>query len=239
MCEFNSSYGDFATPGAVQIHGQTAGDDILCGNKSCTRDNTGSTTECGDPSGGKQLSYDRFGCQMIDTKFTSWQTLSGDANSGKLSGSGWNAIGAALNPTNYDPNGALYLPSISLTAADIEAGSTTTYPICDSNHRWICESGSGGATPYVVVYQYEGNFTADTNNKNYQEETTPSDTPVPIFNVVCDSTGAGWAFPCSDQTNFSHITNYNVTANVFESLDSGQVSEPIIVGDWFSGDVPE
>ena len=185
---------------------------------------------------GKQWNYDRFGCQMVDTTFHAVR------HHGYIS---TRAIGKSSTRSGHQSDvlrsqRCSHLPTINLTETahnTIDAGSTNTYPSCEnSGHRWICPNADGGKTPNVVVYQEEGNFTADKNNHNYLQVTTPDDTPIPIFIVVCDTTGAGWAFPCSDQNTGSTILSADVNAHVPTSLDSSTVTETIIKEDWLSGD---
>jgi hypothetical protein len=203
------------------IHGHTGGDDIVCGNNACTSDSVGSTTQCGDPSG-KRLDFDRFGCQMVDNNFD----FNGDAKTVPFIAS---LKGVAINPTAYDPNGAVYVPTTFLYTGDILPRSTQNRPVCGSNNRWSC-ANSNGSTPNLVVYQAEGNFVIQKG----QRQIVTIGSNVPVFWIVCDDVGGGWAFPCSD-TTASNSMPFISTEDKTQSLDNGKVSEGFIKNDWLSG----
>jgi hypothetical protein len=163
----------------------------------------------------------------------------------------WWSTGVAINPTAYDPNNALYLPTANLRAADIEPSQDT--PQCDASQHWNCKNGAN-----IIVYQYNGTLTQSTDASHaglYEEavphyspsqfrEVSPSDfiSPqawnpgsayVPVFWVICSSDG-GWAFPCSDP--YSSVNMPIITPdNQSQSLNSNQVDEKTIVKDWLSG----
>ncbi|HEX3641682.1 MAG TPA: hypothetical protein VHV10_10355, partial [Ktedonobacteraceae bacterium] len=180
-CVSDNASGHDGDDPKTPIHAQVGGDDIVCGNGACANDNTGTTTECGDPTG-KQLAYDRFGCQMVNDSF------SVNADHSILPTITASMKGIAINPTAYDPAGAIYLPTTFLTVADIEATSTKQWPTCAQNHRWSCPDDNG-TTPSVVVYTYRGDF--DWENEQYQVTTRTEN--VPMFYVVCDTINGGWA----------------------------------------------
>jgi hypothetical protein len=144
------------------------------------------------------------------------------------------------------------LPTLNLRDGDIDPSQTR--PVCSANNRWSCSNASGGQ-PSIVVHQYQGNFTKNkdgtevtmpTGGPNQVHEQngtiwkgkkgwTPGSQPVPIFWVVCDDVGGGWAFPCSDQNASSNMP-FITTEKNSQSLDNGQVSEEFIKSDWLSGD---
>src|SRR5437660_10235825 len=71
--------------------------------------------------------------------------------------------GVAINPTAYNPNGALYLLTASYNsngagAVTIDAGSTAVSPTCDTTlNRWTC-AAQDGVIPNVVIVHYMGHF---------------------------------------------------------------------------------
>lgn len=84
------------------------------------------------------------------------------------------------------------------------------------------------------MYQDEGNFAI---KKDKTQVTTPGDTSIPIFWVVCDKIDGGWAFPCSDSTQSRNMPFISPESQT-QSLDNGQINEGMIATDWLSGDAP-
>ncbi|HEX3639704.1 MAG TPA: hypothetical protein VHV10_00280, partial [Ktedonobacteraceae bacterium] len=236
---------------------------ILCGNNSCTNVNVGgNTNDCGG-SAGQGLAYNRFGCKMMDsgTQFVgrNWNDPNSNDQSKQFFGTGtldwnWHSTGIAINPTAFDPTGALYLPTYNLRAIDIDPTQDT--PTCPNNKEWTCPNNEN-----IVLYQYQGNFSKNhdglyeqalPSTSNAPQQTakkdiskvsgnggidgyTPGGQPIPLFWVACDAMGAGWAFPCSDKAGQDGEMP-GVNFNVGQSLDEDTVSESIIVKDWLSGD---
>jgi hypothetical protein len=206
------------------IHAHTGGDDIVCGNNACTSISAGGNTdECGDPAG-KQLNFDRFSCQMVNT---SLKITIADESSIENE---WNTTGVAINPTAYDPNGALYLP----------ASKDTAYappPTCGSNQFWSC-APKEGVIPSLVVYQANFNFSIQDGQKQLAPLVVPFGSSIPALFIQCSPSDGGWAFPCSDQDatkNYGGGMPMISGENKTQSLDHGQVSENFIANDWLSG----
>src|SRR5205807_1707561 len=221
------------------LHTQTGGDDIVCGNNACTNtDAGGNTNECGDTTG-KQLAYDRFGCQMLklDKPFKIESKKDAKIVKQKQKALTPSVDGIAINPTAYNPNGALYLPTASYNSngagpVTIDAGSTANRPTCDLTiNRWTC-AAQDGVIPNVVIVRHMGNF-AKVKDKN-QIATLKRDAPVPVFLALCDKVDGGWAFPCSDQEANSSMP-FISTDDTTQSLDHGMVTEGMIKIDWLSG----
>lgn len=248
----NASYKDTPEDPNSQIHAQIGGDGILCGNQGCISEKTGNTNECGGTSG-KQLAYDRFACAMTsDTSSMledkNWKSPGAFQSKALFTESRqWWSKGVAINPTAYDPNGALYLPTTNLRAADIEPSKDS--PECDASGHWSCPNNAT-----IIVYQYNGSV-AKVKDKyeevvphytstQFQEQKgaggkigqskawTPGSAYVPVYWVVCGAQ-SGWAFPCSDLT--SSGMPVIVPENKSQSLNSNPVNEAVIVKDWLSG----
>ncbi|HEX3640794.1 MAG TPA: hypothetical protein VHV10_05850, partial [Ktedonobacteraceae bacterium] len=231
----NASHSDSAS----ELHAQTGGDDIVCGNNACTNTNAGgNTNECGETTnGGKQLAYDRFGCQMLKDKFTIESKKDAKIVKQKQKALTPSVDGIAINPTAYNPNGALYLLTASYNSngagkVTIDAGSTAVRPTCDTTiNRWTC-AAQDGVIPNVVIVRHMGNFAK--KDKGNQITTVKRDAPVPVFLALCDKVDGGWAFPCSDQEANSSMP-FISTDDTTQSLDHGMVTEGMIKIDWLSG----
>jgi len=227
------------------IHDQTGGDDIICANNQCVSNKTGTTNECGDP-GGNKWEYNKFACQIInaDLRYGGKNTKY-DKNHGW--DRWWDSTGVAINPTAYDPSGALYLPTTLLhTGKDKDSiQPTRDRPKCNSNSRWGCSS-SDGSEEQVIILSEEASFArwhlvfpSDSSLDRYAlASVPPNNRHVPILWVACSSQNSGWAFPCSDtkpSTEYGGNMPFISTESHTQSLDNGQVNAKFIARDWFSG----
>jgi hypothetical protein len=120
----------------------------------------------------------------------------------------WWSVGVAINPSAYDPNGALYLPTSNLRAADIEPDSslqvsytaangvntqdystpTGTEPECDASGHWSCKNSAN-----IIIYQYNGSLTqsTDASHVGFYEEAVPHYTSDQFTQKVGLSVGQG------------------------------------------------
>jgi hypothetical protein len=250
---------------STALSDQVGGDDILCGNKACLSlvPGQGIGPECGSANGSQRV-YDRFACQATsDTTSTledaNWkQPSAGEVSANWNEDRWWWSTGIYFNPSAYDPNGALYLPTANLRAADIEPSSDT--PSCNTSGHWSCPNYSN-----IIIYQYSGGISQDNTSwdplKGMYEEVVPNyapdqfteeygmsggpnatgngntvwrsgSAPVPVYWVVCGAQ-SGWAFPCSDPD--SPMNAPFITTGSSQSLTANQINEKEIVKDWLSG----
>lgn len=235
----NASGNDFSDPSA--IHDLTGGDNIFCANNACTSSELGTTDECGEPTG-KMLEYNRFGCQIINQDMRDGgknQDYDDNVGKGLEWDHFWDSTGVAINPTAYDPTGALYLPTTLLRNDNKNIQPSRNRPTCSAN-RWQCGNENGGQDSIVIQLE-QGNLTQDPKSPQDADGhgrlnmvTAPNGHQVPVFWVVCNAVGGGWAFPCSDTTASKNMPIFTVEENS-QSLDNGRVNEGFIKTDWFSG----
>jgi len=250
----NASDKDDTSKTPPSIADQTGGDDILCDNTNCGSAPPGTVDDCGSPDGLKRQ-YDRFACKMIDTSVrlegqNAESPPASDAHANIFEARYWWSKGIGINPSAYDPNGAVYVPTINLRINSDRPSQLA--PACDGGGKWHCSDNSN-----LIIVGYSWDFTKSTgdlwqvnahafapyqfferiglsiDDTRFGKAYTSGGAPVPLFHVMCGAQG-GWAFPCSDVKASSNMPGLDF--NVGQGLDEGQVNEPTISKDWLSGD---